>query len=407
MLEAKLNYLCGKFRNSEKSKRAMSKSTLILIILLSGIAVLLGWNYVKKPFQAAQDIGDEAVVVMASPSPEIDQNKIRLDSMSASQKIATVMAVPFVVTNSASGSATGYQDWITQYQPGSVILFGSQISLEAATAAVEKVESAYDPAQPPLLAVDHEGGTVQRLSGEGFTRLPSWQAQCSSSIETATSLLETSAQELQQLGIDIVLAPVVDVATQSAVLRTRVCDSDPAVVVERSVGFIQVMQNQGLLPVLKHFPGIGQVTKDLHLAFDRVTISPEDALLYKFILDRYPSLAVMTAPVGVLNQYPDIPCSLSLDCVKELRSNYPKALVMSDSLEMKATAFDAETGSPAQLDEISVRAIKAGNQMLLYGQSVSPVQLTQVLDRLVSEYEGDSAFAAQVDESIIRVWEVK
>ena len=145
--------------------------------------------------------------------------------------------------------------------------------------------------------------------------------------------------------------------------------------------------------------------RDLHTTFDRVTITPEDALLYKFILDRFPSLAVMTTPVGVTNQYPDVPCNLSLDCVKELTSNYPQTLVITDSLEMVATRFNPDSEAPLTLDEISFRALKAGNQVLLYGQAVTPDQLTEIVDRLVTEYDQDPSFKDQVDQAVLRVWQ--
>ncbi len=381
----------------------MSRSTLFVILFLAVIAALLGWNYVQRPFQAAQDVAE--TVTDLTPTPVVDSQQQQLDQLSPAEKIAALMAVPLVINANASGAAQPvHQDWIAQHRPGTVVLFGSQVSQSAATQAVATVKQFYQGSLP-IIAVDHEGGTVQRLSGAGFTKLPSWQALCATTTENSQEQLTTSATELKAVGVTMVFAPVVDVASQSPILRTRVCSADPAVVAEQAINFIQVFQTQGIAPVLKHYPGIGAVRRDLHTTFDRVTITPEDALLYKFILDRFPSLAVMTTPVGVTNQYPDVPCNLSLDCVKELTSNYPQTLVITDSLEMVATRFNPDSEAPLTLDEISFRALKAGNQVLLYGQAVTPDQLTEIVDRLVTEYDQDPSFKDQVDQAVLRVWQ--
>ncbi len=70
--------------------------------------------------------------------------------------------------------------------------------------------------------VDHEGGSVQRLNGEGFTILPSWKRMCNQTAELRQSSLASSAAELAAVGIDVVLAPVVDVSHSNIVLRDRV-----------------------------------------------------------------------------------------------------------------------------------------------------------------------------------------
>lgn len=205
----------------------------------------------------------------------------------------------------------------------------------------------------------------------------------------------------------MILGPVVDVGT-TAVLGPRLCSSDPAKVVENATRLMGVAQSQGLIPVLKHFPGIGSTTRDLHNSFDQVTITANDAIVYQELLNRNPQLAVMVTHVGVSNQLGDIPCSFSKNCVGELKNNYPQSLVIADALEMDAAgqvpgANGEVATQAATLSQRSVAAIEAGNQMLLFGQGVTPSAMTEIYDTLLAKYRSDPMFKTQLDLAAVRV----
>lgn len=370
-----------------------SRSTAVLIVGLALIAGLLGWNYVARPFSQVE----ESSPVQASPSP-LSSLEQRMRALSTEEKIHLMMVAPVTVSNSASASAD--LAWINEHQPGAVILFGTQISSSSAKKAVTAIEAAYTAAQySPLIAVDHEGGTVQRLSGTGYTKVPSWQSLCAQPASASAQVLKASAAELAQTGIDMVLAPAIDVASSNAVLKSRVCSAQPEVVAEQASSFIEIFSAERILPVAKHFPGIGKTTRDLHTTFDRVTIKPEDAVLYKVILDQFPRIGVMISHAGVTNQYPDLPCSLSLDCIKELVNNYPQVIVVSDALEMKSASYLPDTSERRPLPEVAVRAVSAGNSLLVFGPTVTDQDLTQVTEALKIAYERDELVKSQVDRS--------
>jgi beta-glucosidase-like glycosyl hydrolase len=208
------------------------------------------------------------------------------------------------------------------------------------------------------------------------------------------------------VGVDIVLAPVIDVAAGHLTLGSRVCSDDETVVEAKATQFISLMGAEKITPVLKHFPGIGQTTRDLHRQFDRLTVSPEETSLYPRLLDAFPQVGVMISHVGVENQYPDIPCSLSPDCVGQLKENYPQALLFSDALEMEAAGYDPNSEELKPLAIRSAEAIIAGNQILIYGPTVTSVEMSLILESLGQRYQADPTFAQIVDQRAeqVAIW---
>ncbi len=374
-----------------------NRSTAILILSLMFVAGLLGWNYVKQPFAQR----GESTQVQPSPTPLSSLDK-KIESLSVEDKVRLMISVPLTISNSNSNAASGSANtkWIADNHPGAVILFGNQISSSSAQKAIAEIEATYPSTTLPLIVVDHEGGTVQRLNGPGFTKLPTWQSLCNQPAANSAQVLQVSAAELAATGIDVVLAPDVDVASSHAILRSRICSNKPNVVAEHATVYIESFSAEKILPVLKHFPGIGKTSRDLHTNFDRVTIQPDDAGVYKTLLDRFPNIGVMTSHVGVTNQYPDIPCSLSLDCIKELVLNYQQVLVVSDALEMKSASYLPESTVGRTLPEVAIRAVAAGNSLLVFGPTTKEDDLTAVVQVLVTAYDQDELIKNQINRSV-------
>lgn len=377
----------------------MHKSTALFLVLLFALTALLGWNYFAQPFARS------AVEVTASPLPSLGPEpslptgyQTWLETASTREKVAQIIAYPVTVssrTNWASVSAE-----IADIQPGIVTWFGSSVSVASVSAARAQVVAQYPLSiQQPLFAVDHEGGSVQRLAGSGFTRIPSWREVCQMTASESAEVTGQVASELQGAQVDIVFGPVLDLASSSAVLRTRICSGDPAVVLERASSTAGILAQAGILPVFKHFPGIGTVTRDLHVAFDRTAVDPASARLYRDVLQNFPAAGVMVAHVGVLNQYPDIPCSLSSSCIDQLRGNYPEVLIFSDALEMVAAGYQP-VGAALPLSEVARRAVEAGNHVLVFGPETTLEELRAVVDALTIAYDTNLTVRQQVDEAL-------
>jgi beta-N-acetylhexosaminidase len=287
-------------------------------------------------------------------------------------------------------------------KPGGVTIFGSQLGYQETTQAILDLKQQIP--LHPIFAVDHEGGSVQRLSGEGFTQLPSWREQCALEYDQAQELWQQSALELSQVGVSMILAPMVDFAKANAVLGSRICSGDTQTVLKYGLGFSDTFFAAGIQPVFKHFPGIGKTKLDLHTNFDTVQVGVEEAKLYQAIVDspkKY-TTAVMVSHVGVKNQFADIPCSLSDACINELKSVEPKVLVLSDALEMKSATNEGRT-----LVKTIELAIRAGNHVLVFGPKVSIFELSDTTQQLVAIYDDSTIFRTAVDRAVTRVLEYK
>lgn len=154
---------------------------------------------------------------------------------------------------------------------GGVILFKrnyeSPAQLTELTAAIQAVRT------PPLLiAVDHEGGRVQRFR-EGFTRIPAmrelgkiWDAHPQKARHLAQQAGYVLAAELRGCGVDFSFTPVLDMDYgQSSVIGDRAFHTDPQAIAELAHSLLQGLKQGGMHTVGKHFPGHGYVTADSHL----------------------------------------------------------------------------------------------------------------------------------------------
>jgi beta-N-acetylhexosaminidase len=368
----------------------------LVIIFLTIAAAGMGYVYFTQRLTPEERLALEqaatqsAVTPMPAPEP-------------TAKNFAQLLAIPYSFdTSSASQAAT--LSFIAQNTPGFVVLFGEDIDVDTATETISEIKNEKLSADRPLIALDHEGGRVQRLSGQGFTVLPTWKRVCGQTPAQQTAVFASSSAELKTAGVEIVFAPVVDVAENNIILKDRVCAGDPEKVSEVSLRFVDAFQKQHILPVIKHYPGLGSATQDTHSQFTTVLIEDEDVFPFKSILDQYPKLGVMTAHVGVENQIPDVPCSLSFSCVNQLFELYPDVIVFSDALEMIAASYDGnKPETPKTLEQVTIDAILAGNTVVVFGPEVTVQQLEKILSRMKQEYTNSNEFRTRIDVAIDKI----
>lgn len=126
-------------------------------------------------------------------------------------------------------------------------------------------EHAKSCGQPPLLiAIDQEGGQVARLK-KPFTEFPG--NPFIKSEKAAVHFAEVTSRELKSIGINMNMAPVMDVPPEGfkSVMDKRAFGSDPGLVSKLGTTIIRSMQEHGIMAVAKHFPGIGRTTLDSHI----------------------------------------------------------------------------------------------------------------------------------------------
>lgn len=155
---------------------------------------------------------------------------------------------------------------------GGVILFARNFeSSEQLCALTAEIRALRDPAL--IIAVDHEGGRVQRFRSDGFTRLPSmrslgqlWERDHLAALETAHVVGYVLAAELIAHGVDLSFTPVLDLDYGcSRVIGDRAFHRDPQVAASLAQALVAGMGEAGMGCVGKHFPGHGYVEADSHL----------------------------------------------------------------------------------------------------------------------------------------------
>jgi len=181
---------------------------------------------------------------------------------------------------------------------GGVILFARNFvdsdQLSALTSAIRAVR---DPAL--IIAVDHEGGRVQRFRSNGFTRLPAmrrlgelWETDHVAALESARSVGFVLASELLAHGIDLSFTPVLDLDYGvSSVIGDRAFHRDPQIVASLATALGAGMADAGMGCVGKHFPGHGFIKADSHVDIpidlrDFDTVWNEDIAPYRHRLGR-------------------------------------------------------------------------------------------------------------------------
>ena len=257
------------------------------------------------------------------------------------------------------------KDLIRNRHVGGIILFTrnfhSQPQIEELCSEIKNIKNNI------IIAVDQEGGRVQRFNGE-YTQLPSMQVlgdYCISNNDYsfAADVGWLMSLELIASGVDISFAPVLDVdRNTSSIIGNRSFSNKPQNVVDIASHFIQGMSEAGMKATGKHFPGHGGIKEDSHIA-EPIDIRSHNELmdtdLKPFIELKDKLSAVMTAHIT----YPDIDnvcVSFSKIWLKNVLQNNIgfNGVIFSDDLTMKGAGNTS-------MDEKAIKALNAGCDMVL------------------------------------------
>jgi beta-N-acetylhexosaminidase len=262
------------------------------------------------------------------------------------------------------------KDLLLKPEVGGVILFTRNFeSVEQITELVDEVHQLKSPKL--LVAVDHEGGRVQRFH-EGFSRIPAagiYARAAKDNLEQSRQLAEKAgwlmAVELRACGIDFSFAPVLDLAHGlSGVIGDRAFHSKPAIVATLAYAFMHGMNKAGMRAVGKHFPGHGGVVEDSHVAMPVDHRSLEELLRSDIVPFEYMIenrlAAIMPAHV-IYDNVDEKPAGYSsfwINNVLRQRLGF-QGVVFSDDLSMEAACVAGGYGERADA------ALKAGCDMAL------------------------------------------
>lgn len=302
---------------------------------------------------------------------------------------------------------------IARGEVGGVVFFRQNVK---SAAAVKRLTNLFKRCAPPghplLIAIDQEGGQVQRLTRKvGFANTPSARQVAARGEEAATAIYTRLADDLADWGFNLNLGPVVDLASRRdnpiIAKRGRAYSPDPARVTAFARTFVEAHHRAGLLTSLKHFPGHGSSRGDTHEGFVDVSTSwqRDELTPFRTLIDEGLADMVMVAHVHLAAYAADdLPASLSRPVIEGLlrRELGYRGVVISDDMEMGAIA---RLGSPVDIAE---RAVRAGNDILVYAGGASEGgDLVADLQARLALAAADPALARRIGDSYGRILGMK
>ncbi len=361
---------------------------LTLSLLLSACGIISDLTNGKSaPAETAADPTEPEHSVSASP---VD---ILLDSMTLEEKVGQLFLVRYPDSNAAEDLAT--------YHLGGYVLFGKDFehrTAEEITTLIEDLQSQAD--LPLLIAVDEEGGTVTRVSTHSQFRSSIFPSPRDlydqGGLELIGQTEEEKCQLLKSLGINVNLAPVCDITTDpNAFMYSRSLGQEPQITGEYIQAVVNIMNDQQIGSVLKHFPGYGNNT-DTHTGIaidDRPLEELESRDLVPFVSGIQAGCgAIMVSHTFINCLDPELPASLSPDVHQYLREQMGfDGVIAADDLIMQAIT------DLYGHEEAAVLAVLAGNDLLCCTQY--GVQYEAVLEAVRSGRISQE----QIDQSARRV----
>ena len=275
---------------------------------------------------------------------------------------------------------------------GGVVLFSRNFeSREQLIALVEAIRAVGDPR--PLVCIDQEGGRVQRLQGEGFTRLPPLgvlgrlhAGDPVKALDMAYRHGRVMAMEMLACGIDLSFAPVLDLDRGSRVIGDRAFSPSPGVVAELGRSYLAGMHDAGMKTTGKHFPGHGSIEADSHT--DDVTdprplaaIEAEDLEPFRALQDRLDALMIAHVVYPAVDERPAGYSPAWLRDILRGRFGY-RGVVVSDDLGMHAARV------AGGLPERTAACLEAGCDLVLV---CHPAEVEELLGGASPQREASDA----------------
>jgi beta-N-acetylhexosaminidase len=338
-----------------------------------------------------------------------------MEDMTLQQKVGQL----FMVTFYSPELLERQEIFLREYQPGAIALFGSNLDYQSAaqtTVLVNNIQQAAVESGgiPMIVAVDQEGGGVWRLIN-GFTHFPDpLYIGATNDPELAFQLGQAVGREVSAVGVNMNLAPVVDLHVKEdelnkyRVLHQRTLGQHPDIVGEMAGAMTQGMAEAGVIGVIKHFPGHNPTAVDTHrdlatVTMDRETFDTTNGHAFKVAIENGAPVVMMGhLYYADIEPIPNLPASLSSTMINILRQDYGfDGVIMSDALDMGAIANNFP------VDRIGVLALQAGVDLMAMGPHMTFSNQQLIMDRVYTAVLNGEVSEERLNEAVARVLTLK
>ncbi|HHW79479.1 MAG TPA: beta-N-acetylhexosaminidase [Acholeplasmataceae bacterium] len=300
---------------------------------------------------------------------------------------------------------------IKEYRVGNIILFARNVEspeqlfkLNQGLQRLAKEE--FDI--PMFISIDQEGGMVTRIFN-GSTFFPgAMTISATNNPENAYEMGKIMGKELKALGVNMNLAPILDVNNNphNPVIGVRSFSDKPEVVAEYGWLYSKGMQEEGVFATAKHFPGHGDTNVDSHLGLPTITHDRDRLDNFEFLPFKYAINqgieAIMSSHINFTKLTKDgTPVTLSREVMTDLlRGEFGfEGLIVSDSMTMKGVVqrYSAE--------DACVIALNAGLNLICVCHPTSPRR--ESLDRMYEAVMSGEISEEVLNERVLRVLKAK
>jgi beta-N-acetylhexosaminidase len=390
-----------------------------LALLVVTVGVAGAYLYGGSAFTPASTTQARATV-QPTPTPTVHMQhqllaKQYVAQMSLDDEIAQLLMVEHY-----SADYTDLATMMSEQHVGSVILYKTAIvSRSQVQGDISDVQQ--HSTIPIFVSIDEEGWNVGRL-GSLYPNYYSYRMDANAigltgDPNVAAQQGEQAAKDLLSLGINMNLAPDVDVSTDDGYIGydRRSFGSTPDAVIKYAGPYLKGLQGNGVVGTIKHFPGLGSIPK----GFDPHAVLPEytgtkdqlyqtDIVPFKhFIQDTDPNeqaYVIMSTDMLVEAIDPTYPAELSHTFITDILRNQLgfQGVILSDSLHMGGVLVNGEA---LTLADACVLALEAGNDILEGAKTSAEVEA--IIEAINAAVQSGKVTKAQIDASVTRVLTLK
>lgn len=341
------------------------------------------------------------------PSESPDPIKEQLKGLSTTEKVGQLVLVGVEGTKPDHSAL----ELINTYQVGGFIFYKDNINDSASALSLfnelKAANANADHSIPLFMSVDEEGGRVARMPKE-FTKVPTAaKIGGTGSTELANGIGEAIGTQLSGFGLNMDFAPVLDVNSNpdNPVIGDRSYGDKAEIVSKMGIAAMKGIEAQGVVPVVKHFPGHGDTSVDSHLGLPVVNHGLErlrnlELVPFKDAIAEGADV-VMIAHLLMPKLDPDHPASFSKIVINDLLREELgfEGVVISDDMTMGAIAEHYEIG------EVAVQFIQAGGNIVLIGHDYEKEKA--VIKSLTEAVEKGTISEDMLDERVYAILKLK
>ena len=331
--------------------------------------------------------------ILATSFESIKKAIEEVESLSLIRKIGQLFIIGFEGKNLTSQ----LEDLFKKYQPGGVLLLSENIeSKEQLKSLISQLQSLSlkETDLPLFVAVDQEGEPLSRIE---FLQEKTSQSEIENS-EQAYQVGLKRGEELKELGINLKLAPLLDITKEGDFLFNRSFQKSPSETGNLAKSLVVGQKETGILTTIKHFPGYGGISFSPEEKLVSIEKTPEISQ-FKKVMEANPKM-VMVSNAIYQEIDPSLPFVFSPRAIQFLKNNLgSEILIISDDLSQNSLLKNFS------LKEIVTKPLEAGIDILIFSGWQSPV--TEALETFSQAVKNGEISEEKINQAVAKIIEIK